>query len=325
MEVRLPWACSFAWKSLLDGVRFSDEGLEENILDLSDQVREMIPDRIENKINSFSKDVEANALVIRNCPVDSMLPPTPRSGRISSCRIPVGCLVNLILYRLFDIEPIVYQGENGGNVFRHVVPARNKESFLSSHGSHMDFGYHVDNPDLPLMSEPIGELSACPEFLSLFGMRCDSSVRTTLVEIDRALDCLPQEIVHSLERPEFTVRRPQSFGMAKKTPGLPLIAKDRSNQWLCRFDAENIEAESVDGARAIDALCAALSRKEIQNDILLLPGDFLIFKNQRVVHARNSFSPKRDGADRWLIRLFGVESLARVLMVSSENSFEVVA
>ena len=56
-----------------------------------------------------------------------------------------------------------------------------------------------------------------------------------------------------------------------------------------------------------------------------MPGDFLIFKNQIVLHARDAFVPRDDGADRWLIRLFGVSNLARVPHANTGRNFEVSA
>ena len=42
--------------------------------------------------------------------------------------------------------------------------------------------------------------------------------------------------------------------------------------------------------------------------IVFESGDFLIFKNQETIHKRSHFTPKYDGNDRWLMRLFGMKN-----------------
>ena len=71
---------------------------------------------------------------------------------------------------------------------------------------------HVDNPHLPLTCEPVSQLSACPEYLSLTGLRCELDVPTRIVAIDEVLAILPAYVEEELSRPNFTVRRPASFG-----------------------------------------------------------------------------------------------------------------
>ena len=43
-----------------------------------------------------------------------------------------------------------------------------------------------------------------------------------------------------------------------------------------------------------------------QYHIILEPGDFMMFKNKRVLHAREAYQSKYDGNDRWLLRVYGL-------------------
>ncbi|MFT4241509.1 MAG: TauD/TfdA family dioxygenase [Acidovorax sp.] len=234
-------------------------------------------------------------------------------------------MTNLALYQLLGISPVVYEGENDGRLFRHVVPARNSAHAKSSHGSRTRFGYHVDNPDLPLKTEPIVNISACPEYLSLFGMRCDPSVGATLVPTQAVLSRLDAKTLEVLASPRFVITRPASFGIPRETHSLPLIVKDTNGQWLCRFDTENTSAMDAEGAEAIASLRTILETREFDIKILLLPGDFLIFKNQSVLHARDAFVPLNDGVDRWLMRVFGMQNMARTKPASTGRLYEVLA
>ncbi len=54
---------------------------------------------------------------------------------------------------------------------------------------------------------------------------------------------------------------------------------------------------------------------EITNDpslytaVALRPGDLLVLDNRRAVHARTAFTPRFDGTDRWLQRVYGFSDL----------------
>ncbi|HDR9057742.1 TauD/TfdA family dioxygenase [Burkholderia vietnamiensis] len=325
IEMRLSWTVSMAWHTLLANTHVSEECFLRPSQDLGEQAAEILPQSIVDTLRTFNDDPDRYALILRNCPVDRSLPPTPYSGVLSPAQSPISCLVNLTLFQLLGISPVVYEGENGGRLFRHVVPTRGAAMAKSSHGARVRFGYHVDNPDLPLSAEPITNLSACPEYLSLFGMRCDPSVGTTLVPTRSVLSRLSPDVLNVLASPRFVISRPASFGSARETDGLPLIVKAANGQWLCRFDTENTRAMDVEGARAIAALRAVLETRELDIGLLLLPGDFLIFKNQLVLHARDAFVPLDDGVDRWLMRLFGMADLARTRPATTGRVFEIAA
>lgn len=334
LELRLSWSASMAWYSLLANTQVSADCFLHPNEHLGEQAAEILPADVLDALQSFNNNSEHIALLIRNCPVDRSLPPTPYSGALSSAQSPIAfssaqspiaCLVNLTLYQLIGIYPVVYEGENGGRLFRHVVPNRNAGLAKSSHGSRVRFGYHVDNPDLPLTEEPVNDLSACPEYLSLFGMRCDPTVGTTLVDAQVVLSHLDDITLDILASPRFVINRPASFGHSRKTTGLPLIVRGADGRWLCRFDTENTEAMDLEGQNAIAALRSVLETRKFDIELLLLPGDFLIFKNQLSLHARDAFEPRNDGVDRWLVRLFGMQNLKRTRPSASGREFEVTA
>ncbi|MFJ3056870.1 TauD/TfdA family dioxygenase [Herbaspirillum sp. NPDC087042] len=325
IEMRLPWTVSTAWHVLLANTHVVDECFLHPSTDWGRQAGEILPRSIVETLQGFRDDPRQHALILRNCPLDHPLPPTPYNGVLSPAHSPVACLVNLALFQLMGIAPVVYEGENEGRLFRHVVPAPHAAKQKSSHGSRARFGYHVDNPDLPLIAEPITDLSACPEYLSLFGMRCDPRVKTTLVLTQSVLRVLAPEMIKVLASPRFVMRRPASFGCNRETTGLPLLVQAGSGQWLCRFDTENTQAMDQQGIEAIATLREVLDTGEFDIGLLLLPGDFLVFKNQLTLHARDAFVPREDGADRWLMRLFGMADLARTRPARSGRAFEVAA
>lgn len=324
-ELWLPWAASVAWRTFLENVHVAEESFLQSPSWLGDEAKGLLPESIVDTLEKFGRNEACCALVLRNCPVDRLLPPTPYTGRLPPNCVPVSATVNLTLYQLLQLHPIVYQGENDGILFRHVVPTHGDTESKSSHGSRERFGYHVDNPDLPLVCEPIDELSGCPEYLSLFGMRCDLSVVTTIVPIHNVIERLRPDILETLRSPKFVIRRPASFGTGKETEHLPLLVADETGHWYCRFDNENTRGMDPAASSAIIELQRILQSSGLELNLLLRAGDFLIMKNQNVLHARNGFAPRYDGTDRWLMRLFGMSQRTRVRSAPGARPFEVAA
>jgi len=326
LEIRLPWVISSAWQAVLNKTPLEFENSKDIYAQLKEQAEEVLGASLTRRIKSFVEDRNLSSLVIRNCPRDHDTPPTPYSGVLSPKSTPIACLVSLSLHSLLAINPVVYRGENNGRLFRHVIPSRVSSKHKSSHGSRLRFSYHVDNPDLPLSSEPVTDISCCPEYLSFFGMRCDPKISITLVAVDAVVAALPTETLQALSQPIFEIRRPESFGDDKRsTPNLPNLVRGHNGEWLCRFDAENTYAMNQRAQQALDRLRALVESRQFDEPHLLLPGDFMIFKNQRVLHARDGFEPYNDGADRWLLRLFAVNDLNRVKLARKDHLYEVLS
>lgn len=326
LEIRLPWIKARAWQAVLNQTPLEFEHNRDIYFQLKEQAQDVLGPTLTERIRSFAGNPHLTSLIIRNCPHDRDIPPTPYSGVLSPRSTPIACLVSLSIHSLLGINPVVYEGENNGHLFRHVIPSRGAVNQKSSHGSRLRFSYHVDNPDLPLSSEAIDTASCCPEYLSFFGMRCDPRINTTLVNVDALVAALPPKTVSELSTSQFEIHRPDSFtSNRRKTIGLPVLVKGLSGEWLCRMDCENTHAVNLEGERALATLKSLLESHRFDEPYLLLPGDFMIFKNQRVLHARDSFEPQNDGADRWLIRLFAVNDLTRVRHSRPDHLYEVLS
>ena len=125
-------------------------------------MKRSLPEVITARISSFSKNNICDALIIRGLPIDELLPSSPYCGYLPPNELPLVNSIHIGIYQLMGVEPISYKSENSGNLFRHVVPANNGINDKSSHGSKHTFGMHVDNPDLPLVTEAISKKSGCP-------------------------------------------------------------------------------------------------------------------------------------------------------------------
>ena len=177
----------------------------------------------------------ARALAEAGLPLDPQLPATPYDLEpgIENLSTLAGAILSVL--QTLQTRPLAYEGESNDTVFRHVSPKHKRETEKSSYGSRADLDMHVDNPHLPLTCEPVSQLSACPEYLSLTGLRCELDVPTRIVAIDEVLAILPACVEEELLRPNFTVRRPASFGKQGNVLEIvPLLYRSATGDLYCR-------------------------------------------------------------------------------------------
>lgn len=305
-------------KKLLQNGPLSDKDLFEEYFYIAEILKSELSQSSIDTLNKF-KESDDIALLIKGLPIDDFLVTTPATGYLPNWATPIAIRVQFAIYGLLNIIPVVYSGENRTKLVRHVVPVASSSKKASSQGYDVTFAYHVDNPDLPLMSEPNTTTSGCPEYLSLYGVRGDYQVPTTIVSLSEVLGCLTKNDLYALAAPEFSIQRPASFDENQTiTKGLPLITFDEKNGWLCRLDVENVKPETSKAEATLERLTTLLNTRRFDQNLVLNNGDFLIFKNQKALHMRQEFSPKFDGQDRWLMRMFGLNTRKRLIPVSSD-------
>ncbi|WP_246225660.1 TauD/TfdA family dioxygenase [Vibrio agarilyticus] len=318
-EIHLSYDANRKIKNAFQSLRLNGDNAWLNARDwLGSTIQHAISPSQLSALVKFKQDPAKTALIIRGLPIDSELGATPYGGYLAPEKTPVATGCHIGIYQLMQIEPISYINENKGLLFRHVVPSTKGQQEKSSHGSIHTFGHHVDNPDLPLKPEPIQNESRCPEFLSLMALRSDLKVRSNFILLDDIINNLSQGVIEELKKANYHIQRPDSFGQAKITR-LPLVVCGPDGVLSCRYDKENTTPLTEQAAAALVMLEAQLKNGQIKNDITYQPGDFLIIKNQRVLHSREGFRSRNDGADRWLIRLFGMSSLDQIISINNAS------
>ncbi|EGY27885.1 putative taurine catabolism dioxygenase [Candidatus Regiella insecticola 5.15] len=264
-----------------------------------------------NKYNDDKLFFKQHEYVISSLDIDAILPDTPvDEGTVANSKIPVST-ISLTAYCIaLSLYPVVYQGENQGRLIRHVVPRRNAEKQISSHGSLKTFSPHVDNPDLRLRGENLSQCkTCCPDTLSLLCLRQQEGVYTSLLQLDKVLADLSSADINALSEPYFSVKRPDSFeGDELYLQQVPLLIKDNTGHVCSRFDYHNISTSSYRHQIALENLKRSSTNREKWQSFALKPGQILTFDNQRNLHSRNGFVPNFDGKDRWLLRMFGLQA-----------------
>ena len=244
-------------------------------------------------------------ILLKGCPVDKNLPFSPiETGYIDSKTFKLSRDFILMFHKMINLISYSYKDENKCGLFRNLVPVKNTENMVGSFGSKLEFKLHSDNPTYRLYPEYIKKSLNAPEFLSLFCLRGDTSVKTNIVKLKDILQKLDSDTIEGLKKKIFTVNTPDSFDKYHEITNLPIIIEDDTNNKIyTRYDYHNVKSPSEEGKEFLNEFQKAMNSIK-PTSLFFEKGDFLIFKNQEVLHSRESFETKYDGLDRWLIRIY---------------------
>lgn len=178
-----------------------------------------------------------------------------------------------------------------GRVLNHVVPQRGLEQDQTSKGSiaplllHSEEAYHELRPD----------------YVGLMCLRNHNQVATTLVQAcDLDLDF---SVIAQLMEPQYIIRQDTGHDAPTVDPEpIALLYGDESEPYL-RVDPAYTDEPLTSSAKiAYGSLLAQI--EEHKQPVILQPGEMLFLNNHRTIHGRDAFTPKYDGTDRWLKRLW---------------------
>ena len=237
--------------------------------------------------------LQRNNFTVLSLPINCNIPRTPIDGNFDVMEIKEIALMLLNVHHNLGLLPVVYEGENDGQLIRNVCPIEKNKNQIGSQGSVYDFDMHVDNPDLRLNGED-RNCAGVPNTLSLFCLRNSEQIATNLVHLDDVLSKLNEEEISLLMENEFDV-----------TESLPLLTF-HEGKYHTRFDSHNVSSKSEKHKTVLDKFRKLANDNNIYKSFNLQMGDFIIFNNQRMLHSRKAFTPKFNGLDRWLLRVFGI-------------------
>jgi L-asparagine oxygenase len=263
-----------------------------------------LPSRIQEELQEFFSpdgahsecvvrgEEKRDALLIENLPVDPDLPPTPDDGRRPSRKTAVS---EAVLAGL--IEPhakiFAYGNEKEGAPIHEVAPVAGKEDTPSNAGR-VPFPCHTDVAFLAPDFSPQG--------LALLGLRNPLAAATSILSLEKILDSAPQSLIDSLSKPIFHHPSPSSFELAVSITA-PILWRDRRGILRIAVQTHAVQPVNNEARAAITELRALLASIE-PHRVALTPGAALLFKNNRVLHARDAVA-----GDRWLQRAYFTASL----------------
>ncbi|MFE7772982.1 clavaminate synthase Cs1 [Streptomyces sp. NPDC057445] len=268
-------------------------------LEAAKGLSEQLPDELVSALDEFNAHGnEDGYLLLRALPVeaDEELPATPSSTPAPEDRplLTMEAMLALAGRRLGLHTG--YRELRSGTVYHDVYPSPGAH-YLSSETSetllefHTEMAYHVLQPNYVMLACSRADHERKAETL-VGSVRKALRLLTDDVKarlFDRKLPCCVDVAFRGgVDDPGAVANVKPLYGEAKD----PLLGYDR--ELLSPTDAEDKEA--------VAALSKALD--EVTESVRLTPGDLLIIDNFRTTHARTPFTPRWDGKDRWLHRVY---------------------
>jgi clavaminate synthase len=244
---------------------------------------------------------------LRGLPINpDNLPDTPEHWRASVDRQLLGMEPWITLIGMRMGVATGYKENREGAVFQDVFPARDRKAMtatqhsMSAHGHQAMLRWHTE----------MAYLATQPNFLVIGCARADHDrmARTPIVsvrQILRKLNDEHREVLRTVPLPWHVDAAFQSSSDPDPMTDLLLLT---GGDDILRYDGGLIipsEVERSCGKLAREALEAFTeTANAIGSGVHLEPGDILLLDNNRTAHGRTQFTPRFDGKDRWLNRIF---------------------
>jgi L-asparagine oxygenase len=264
-----------------------------------------LPGEILNALNVFSA-TGRHALLLSNLPTPEF-PPTPVSGFGHEADLADINALHFGLIQMLGVTPFAVDYENQGRLIRNVVPNPAASGTTSSWGADMEFFWHTDNPQLPFGEPGTDPRLSMPRYLTFYVVRNEERIPTDVAAIEDALRRVDEPTRTRLHANSFDVGAPASNDADPESPVGRLtgtaILEQAGHGTHVRYDRGTTRARTPEAAAALDAWSHALADIP-RRELVLAPGDFLIFDNYRVLHRRREFTPAPATRARWLRRCY---------------------
>ena len=254
-----------------------------------------LPEHFAEALDEFFAPTGIPALLFENLPVDPQLPPTPSDGMRPGDKQAVSEAVICGIVGMHG-EILSYLNEKFGAPIQEVVPIQGLERIQSNAGR-VQFGFHSDNAFLPRRFRQNGIL--------LYGLR-NQDAATLVLTAGQIMEAAPPDLAASLAKPIYRHACPASFslpGSAALSAPCPILWRDELGLTRVSAASSSIEPLTSEAAGALARFRALLESLEPAR-VMVRPGTALLFKDDRVLHGRDSFA-----GSRWLQRAYFTDSL----------------
>jgi agmatinase len=257
-----------------------------------------LPAGVVGQLDDFrARGNESGYLLLRGLPWDEgELPPTPASTPAPADRplLAMEAWLTLVGRRLGF--PTGYRELREGTVLQDVYPSPNAH-YLSSETSETLLEFHTE----------MAYHRRQPHYVMLACSRADHEGRaaTLVASIRRAFPLLADDVRQYLLARPMPCRVDMAFRGDDPEHGpvtsVQVLSGDPDDPML-GYDRELLTPDTDEGKRGFAELTKALD--SVTEEVRLHPGDLLIVDNYRTTHARTPFTPRWDGRDRWLHRMY---------------------
>lgn len=261
------------------------------------EVAQELPPELRRALRDFRREGNTEGyLLLTGLPVEeSELPTTPTSTPAPVQRPLLAMEAWLALVGRELGLPTGYRELREGTVLQDVYPSPNAH-YLSSETSetllefHTEMAYHRHQP----------------HFVMLACSRADHerTAATLVGSVRKALTLVDDSVREALHRKPMRCHVDMAFRPAPDADPVYSVAvlDGPREDPLLAYDRELLDPVDLPAKQALATLSDALD--EVTEPVLLGPGDLLIVDNYRTTHARTPFTPRWDGKDRWLHRMY---------------------
>ncbi|MBT2748704.1 MULTISPECIES: TauD/TfdA family dioxygenase [unclassified Lysobacter] len=255
-----------------------------------------IPAPLLKRVSDFrQRGNDDGFLHLKGLPIDEdALPPTPSSYPTPVDRPLLDTEAWIALIGMVVGKATGYKENRFGSVFQDVYPALGAHR-LTAHNYdtelrfHTEMAYHVQQPD----------------YLVIACARADHEhvAQTRITSVRKIAPMLGERDLHTLRTTPLQWHVDLAFRSdADPDPTTRLFLLTDGDDNL-RYDGSLIlPHETEEAAEALQAFSTAAD--QVAATVYLQPGDLVLIDNIRTSHARTPFTPRFDGTDRWLTRIF---------------------
>lgn len=251
-----------------------------------------LPAALRRALRDFAADSgPAGALRIHDLPVGTVRPtPTENESVERSATVAAATLV-LCAQALGEI--VSYRAEKHGATVHNVVPVRGDERRQSNAGSRVMMEMHIENAFHPYR----------PDYVALYCVRRDHDGTGGLrvASCRRAMAQLSAAERTVLSEPRFRTEPPPSFNGNGEAVAHPIFSGACEDPDV-RVDFNATVPLDPTAAATMANLREAL--EAVTETVYFQPGELAIVDNRVALHGRTAFTPRYDGRDRWLHRMF---------------------
>ncbi|MCE7008166.1 TauD/TfdA family dioxygenase [Kibdelosporangium philippinense] len=258
-----------------------------------------LPAEIVEHLKSFRDNGnEDGYLLLRGLPVEQNLQATPTTTPAPDDRPLIAAEAWLALVGRVLGLPTGYKELRVGTVYHDVYPSPGAH-YLSSETSetllefHTEMAYHQHQPQYVMLACSRADHERKAATLV-------ASVRKALplVDAESRAQLLAEPMPCFLDVAFRGDDPEQKRGPAARVKVFVGDADDP----LLGYDRELLAPDTPQATEALAVLSKALD--EVTVPVKLTPGDLVIIDNYRTTHARTPFTPRWDGEDRWLHRMY---------------------
>jgi len=284
-------------------------------------LEKILPENLKKSISDLDSKNGADLIVVHNFPVDSKIPPTPEDSKrppskyscisLEECRRAKGFVSEAAILgvaHLLRAKPYYAATEKDGTIINQIVSleGRKYKAQASSYGSSLELLPHTENVyQIPPL-----------KYFSLLCLRGDPKVATSIIFVKDIFDALkkkyPMEyknIFKTMSKPLFIMSAGPSHDKKIAKSILPILELGEDGDFLFRLNLNEGRTVGInkEARKTVKILRNLITsdwfKKNYFYKIHLNKGDYILFNNWKVMHARDAFEidPKNR---RWLQRCY---------------------